>query len=65
MGGEADDERGVRARGARHRGVIVILHDGIADASRTIEALDGILAAGERKGLRFVPVGELLAAGAS
>jgi peptidoglycan/xylan/chitin deacetylase (PgdA/CDA1 family) len=42
-------------------GTIVILHDGIADPSRTIDALDGILLAGERKGLRFVPVGELLA----
>jgi len=38
----------------------VILHDGIADPSRSIEALEGILQAGERKGLRFVTVGELL-----
>ncbi len=44
-------------------GTIVILHDGIADPSRMIAALDAILAAGERKGLRFVPVGELLASG--
>jgi peptidoglycan/xylan/chitin deacetylase (PgdA/CDA1 family) len=44
-------------------GVIVILHDGIADPSRMLAALDAILAAGRRKGLRFVPVGELLAAG--
>lgn len=44
-------------------GTIVILHDGIADPSRTIAALDDILAAGERKGLRFVTVGELLARG--
>ena len=43
-------------------GVIAILHDGIADPSRTIAALDGILTAGRRKGLRFVTVGELLAA---
>jgi peptidoglycan/xylan/chitin deacetylase (PgdA/CDA1 family) len=43
-------------------GVIVILHDGIADPSRTIAALDSILAAGTRKGLRFVTVGELLRA---
>lgn len=46
-------------------GVIVILHDGIADPSRSIAALDGILAAGERKGLRFVTVGELLGAAGS
>lgn len=37
-------------------GVIVILHDGIADPSRSLAALDGILAAGRRKGLRFVPL---------
>lgn len=42
-------------------GVIVILHDGIADPSRSIAALDDILVAGKRKGLRFVTVGELLA----
>ena len=41
-------------------GVIVILHDGIADPSRTVAALDSILSAGERKGLRFVTVGDLL-----
>jgi peptidoglycan/xylan/chitin deacetylase (PgdA/CDA1 family) len=41
-------------------GVIVILHDGIADPSRMIDALDAVLAAGERKGLKFVPVGDLL-----
>jgi peptidoglycan/xylan/chitin deacetylase (PgdA/CDA1 family) len=41
-------------------GVIVILHDGIADPSRSIAALDGILAAGQKKGLRFVPLRELL-----
>lgn len=44
-------------------GVIVILHDGIADPSRMIAALDAILVAGERKGLRFVTVGDLLRAG--
>ena len=43
-------------------GVIVILHDGIANPSRTIAALDSILQAGERKGLRFVTVGALLRA---
>lgn len=42
-------------------GTIVILHDGIADPSRMIAALDAILVAGEGKGLRFVSVGELLA----
>lgn len=41
-------------------GTIVILHDGIADPSRSIEALPGILEAGRRQGLRFVSVGELL-----
>ena len=41
-------------------GAIVILHDGIADPSRTLAALDDILTAGERKGLRFVPVSELV-----
>jgi peptidoglycan-N-acetylglucosamine deacetylase len=43
-------------------GVIIILHDGIADPSRMISALDSILVSGERKGLRFVTVGELLRA---
>jgi peptidoglycan/xylan/chitin deacetylase (PgdA/CDA1 family) len=42
-------------------GVIVILHDGIPDPSRTIAALDSILTEGRRKGYRFVTVGELLA----
>lgn len=41
-------------------GAIVILHDGIPDPTRMIEALDAILTAGEAKGLRFVSVGELL-----
>jgi hypothetical protein len=43
-------------------GVIIILHDGIADPSRMIAALDSILVSGERKGLRFVTVGGLLRA---
>jgi peptidoglycan/xylan/chitin deacetylase (PgdA/CDA1 family) len=43
-------------------GVIVILHDGIADPSRMIAALDAILTAGEREGFRFVSIGELLRA---
>jgi peptidoglycan-N-acetylglucosamine deacetylase len=42
-------------------GVIVILHDGIANPSQMLASLDSILAAGKRKGLRFVTVGELLA----
>jgi hypothetical protein len=42
-------------------GTIVILHDGIADPSRTLGALDDIVTEGERKGLRFVTVGALLA----
>jgi peptidoglycan/xylan/chitin deacetylase (PgdA/CDA1 family) len=41
-------------------GVIIILHDGIPDPSRTLATLDAILEAGRKKGLRFVPVGELL-----
>ena len=41
-------------------GAIVILHDGIRDPSRTIAALDSILADGDRRGFRFVTVGELL-----
>ena len=41
-------------------GTIVILHDGIADPSRMLQSLDAILDEGRRRGLRFVPVGELL-----
>jgi len=41
-------------------GAIVILHDGIRDASRSIEALPAILAAGRGKGLRFVSIGSLM-----
>jgi peptidoglycan/xylan/chitin deacetylase (PgdA/CDA1 family) len=41
-------------------GAIVILHDGIRDPTRSIEALPQILAAGKRKGLQFVSVGTLL-----
>lgn len=43
-------------------GAIVILHDGISDPTRSIEALPEILAEGKRRGLRFVSVGELLQA---
>lgn len=41
-------------------GAIVILHDGIRDPSRSIEALPQILAAGKKKGLQFVPIGTLM-----
>jgi peptidoglycan-N-acetylglucosamine deacetylase len=40
-------------------GTIVILHDGISDPSRSIEALPHILATGRARGLRFVSIGEL------
>jgi peptidoglycan/xylan/chitin deacetylase (PgdA/CDA1 family) len=43
-------------------GTIVILHDGIADPSRSIAALPHILAAGRARGLRFVSIGTLMAA---
>lgn len=42
-------------------GTIVILHDGISDPARTIAALPHILAAGRRRGFRFVSIGELQA----
>jgi len=41
-------------------GTIVILHDGISDATRSIEALPRILQAGCERGIRFVSIGELL-----
>jgi peptidoglycan/xylan/chitin deacetylase (PgdA/CDA1 family) len=41
-------------------GTIVILHDGIRDARRSIEALPHILEEGKRRGLRFVSIGELV-----
>jgi len=41
-------------------GAIVILHDGISDPTRTIQALPHILAAGRQKGLRFISVGALM-----
>ena len=41
-------------------GAIVILHDGIRDPSRSIEALPQILAAGKLKGLQFVSIGTLM-----
>ena len=41
-------------------GSIVILHDGISDPTRGIQALPAILAEGQRRGIQFVSVGELL-----
>lgn len=43
-------------------GAIVILHDGISDPRRGIQALPGILTAGQARGLRFVSIGKLLEA---
>jgi len=45
-------------------GSIVILHDGIRDPSRSIQALPHILTAGHERGLRFVSIGGLLRAAA-
>jgi peptidoglycan-N-acetylglucosamine deacetylase len=45
-------------------GTIVILHDGISDPRRSIEALPEILAAGHQKQLTFVSIGTLLRAAA-
>ena len=45
-------------------GAIVILHDGIRDPSRSIQALPHILTAGHRRGLRFVSIGALMRAAA-
>jgi len=41
-------------------GTIVILHDGISNPSRSIAALPHILSTGRQRGLRFVPIGELM-----
>jgi peptidoglycan/xylan/chitin deacetylase (PgdA/CDA1 family) len=41
-------------------GSIVILHDGISDPRRSLEALPQILLAGHAKGLRFVSIGTLI-----
>ena len=43
-------------------GTIVILHDGISDPTRSIQALPQILTAGHHKRLRFVSIGALRAA---
>jgi peptidoglycan-N-acetylglucosamine deacetylase len=45
-------------------GTIVILHDGIPDATRSIQALPQILADGQRKQLMFVSISSLLRAAA-
>ncbi len=41
-------------------GTIVILHDGIRDATRSVAALPAILEEGTRRGFRFVSIGELV-----
>jgi peptidoglycan/xylan/chitin deacetylase (PgdA/CDA1 family) len=45
-------------------GTIIILHDGIENPARAIEALPHILREGEKRGLQFVSIGELIAASA-
>jgi peptidoglycan/xylan/chitin deacetylase (PgdA/CDA1 family) len=42
-------------------GTIVILHDGISDPSRSIEALRRVLAEGFKRELTFVAIGQLIA----
>ena len=41
-------------------GAIVILHDGMSDPTRSIQALPQILTAGHQSGLRFVSIGALV-----
>jgi peptidoglycan-N-acetylglucosamine deacetylase len=41
-------------------GAIVILHDGISDPTRSIQALPHILTVGRKRGLRFVWIGALV-----
>ncbi len=41
-------------------GTIIILHDGISDPTRSIQALPHVLVEGRRRGLTFVSIGELL-----
>jgi peptidoglycan-N-acetylglucosamine deacetylase len=41
-------------------GAIVILHDGIADPTPSIQALPHILTVGRKRGLRFVSIGALV-----
>jgi peptidoglycan/xylan/chitin deacetylase (PgdA/CDA1 family) len=45
-------------------GTIVILHDGISNPNRSVQALSHILRAGREKGLRFVSIGALMKEGA-
>jgi peptidoglycan-N-acetylglucosamine deacetylase len=45
-------------------GTIVILHDGISDPTRSIQALPHILSEGSRRGFRFVSIGVLMRAAA-
>jgi peptidoglycan/xylan/chitin deacetylase (PgdA/CDA1 family) len=45
-------------------GAIVILHDGIRDPSRSIQALPHIITVGHQRGLRFVSIGALMKAAA-
>lgn len=42
-------------------GTIVILHDGIKDATKSVAVLPQILEAGKKRGLRFVSIGALMA----
>jgi hypothetical protein len=41
-------------------GAIVILHGGISDPTRSIQALPHILTVGRKKGLRFISIGALV-----
>ena len=41
-------------------GTIIILHDGIPDPTRAIQALPQILAEGQKRGLTFVSIGKLV-----
>jgi peptidoglycan/xylan/chitin deacetylase (PgdA/CDA1 family) len=41
-------------------GAIIILHDGISDPTRSIQALPHILSVGRKRGLRFVSIGALM-----
>jgi peptidoglycan-N-acetylglucosamine deacetylase len=41
-------------------GAIVILHDGISNPSRSLQALPYVLEAGQKRGLRFVSISELI-----
>ena len=43
-------------------GAIVILHDGISNPRKSIQALPHVLATGKQRGIRFVTVGELFVA---